>query len=182
MKNKPMIKFVLICINFFCIVSYSQNLTISSGGEAGPNSGTNWSITGNSLIVTGTANIRASVVTNALSSGSLSIVGNSSTFNVIISESITATGNNSLTVASNTNTGTITANAAVSLGGAATFNSNAFELGSGINITTSTASPITINANADFSTNGTTRSTISSEGETSLFMPIRMPTEVVFWI
>ena len=142
----------------------AQTLTISSSGEDGTSTRTNWSISGTTLTVTGTANIRASVIANALASGSLSVVGNTATFNVTISESITATGNNLLTVASATNTGTITVNAGISLGGAAIFNSNAFALGDGINISTSTASAITINTNLNFSTSGTTRRTISSEG------------------
>jgi hypothetical protein len=146
-----------------CGSSNAQNLTISTSGQTGT-SGTDWSITGNTLTVTGTANIRASVIENALNNGSLSIVGNTTTFNATISESITATGNNTLTVASSTNTGTITVNSSISLGGAAIFNANTFELGNGINISTNTASSITINTNLNFTTSGTTRRTISSAG------------------
>ena len=57
-------------------------------------------------------------------------------------------------------------NAAVSLGGAITFNSNDFMLGNGTNISTSTASNITINANGNFGTTSTTRRTISSANGT----------------
>lgn len=95
----------------------AQNLNItSSGGETGT-SGSNWSLTGNTLTVTGTANIRASVIVNALANGNLTVVGNTSTFSVTVSEAITATGNNTLTVGSATNTGTITFNAVTSFAG-----------------------------------------------------------------
>lgn len=59
-------------------------------------------------------------------------------------------------------TGTLTQNGAVSSGGAITFNCSDFALGNGINLSTSTASDITINANGYFDTSGSTRRTISS--------------------
>jgi hypothetical protein len=156
-------KFIFLLVT--CLFNLNaQTLTISSSGEDGSSTRTNWSISGTTLTVTGTANIRASVIANALASGNLSILGNTATFNVTLSEIITATGNNLLTVASATNTGTITVNAAISLAGAAIFNSNAFVLGDGINISTSTPSAITINTNLNFSTSGSTRRTISSAG------------------
>nr|WP_315213579.1 T9SS type A sorting domain-containing protein [uncultured Flavobacterium sp.] len=58
--------------------------------------------------------------------------------------------------------GTLTQNGAVSSGGAITFNCSDFALGNGINLSTSTASDITINANGYFDTSGSTRRTISS--------------------
>jgi hypothetical protein len=168
-KNNSINFRIKSCLFFFFTLLFhltinAQTLTISSTGDNGPSSGTNWSISSNTLTVTGTANIRASVIANALTNGSLSIVGNTTTFNVTISESITATGNNTLTVASSTNTGTITVNSAISLSGAAIFNANTFELGNGINISTSSNSSITFNSNLNFTTSGTTRRTISSAG------------------
>ena len=111
----------LLALTFlFYGISYTtisaQNLTISSAGQT-TSPGTNWSITGNTLTVTGTANIRASVIVNALANGNLTVVGNTSTFSVTVSEAITATGNNTLTVGSATNTGTITFNAVTSFAG-----------------------------------------------------------------
>jgi hypothetical protein len=58
--------------------------------------------------------------------------------------------------------GTLTQNGAVSSGGAITFNCSDFALGDGKNLSTSTASDITINANGYFDTSGSTRRTISS--------------------
>lgn len=50
----------------------AQNLTISSSGQTGT-SGTNWSISGTTLTVTGTANIQASVLETSLANGNLYI-------------------------------------------------------------------------------------------------------------
>jgi hypothetical protein len=90
-----------------------QTLSIvASGGDAGPNSGTNWSIDGTVLTVSGTASINAAVINTKLQSGSLTIKGNTTTFNVTISESISnSTSGNILTVGENTNLGVITIDA-----------------------------------------------------------------------
>ncbi|MEY3199383.1 MAG: hypothetical protein RJA13_1341 [Bacteroidota bacterium] len=113
---------ILLAIMFlFYGISYTtisaQNLTISSTGQT-TSPGTNWSITGNTLTVTGTASIRASVIENALSSGNLSVVGNSTNFAVTVSEAINATAAGSgLTIGSITNAGAITISADLSLAG-----------------------------------------------------------------
>jgi Secretion system C-terminal sorting domain len=58
-------------------LSIAQNVTISSSGETGT-TGTNWSISGNVLSVTGTASVNASVITNHLTTvGDLEILANS---------------------------------------------------------------------------------------------------------
>jgi hypothetical protein len=58
-------------------LSNAQNVTISSSGETGT-TGTNWSISGNVLSVTGTASVNASVITNHLTTvGDLEILANS---------------------------------------------------------------------------------------------------------
>jgi hypothetical protein len=80
------------------------------------------------------------------------------TANITLANPLTVAGDVAMTG------GRLTLNAAVSLGGSATFDSNEFILGNGVNISTSTASDITINANNGFTTDGTTRRTISSLG------------------
>jgi len=59
---------VCVIISLFVTSGFAQNLTISTGGQTGT-SGTNWSITGNTLNVaaSGSANIHPSVITNHLS-------------------------------------------------------------------------------------------------------------------
>jgi hypothetical protein len=100
----------------FSIISAAQTLTISSTGTTA-----NWSITGTTLTVTGTANIASSVITNALSSGSLSIVGNTSSFAVTVSNPISSTtSGSSLTIGSNGNTGNVTVNSDITLAGGLT--------------------------------------------------------------
>ena len=61
-----------------------------------------------------------------------------------------------------TNTTALTYSNALATSGPITFNCSDFTLGDGINLSTSTASDITINANGSFITPGTTRRTISS--------------------
>lgn len=79
-----------------------NNLTIENGGDAGPSSGTNWSISGNTLLVTGTASIDASVIETALGNGPLTILGTDPTnFPVIVNEEINSnTAGNGLTIGS----------------------------------------------------------------------------------
>ncbi len=115
---KKLLRYYLFLLFFIGIYSlHSQTLTISSGGNSGPSSGTSWSISGNILTVTGAANIKASVIAAALANGNLTVVGTANNFAVTVSEAITATGNNTLTVGSATNTGTITFNAVTSFAG-----------------------------------------------------------------
>jgi hypothetical protein len=86
-----------------------QTLTIVNGGDAGLEIGTNWSITGTVLTVSGTASIDADVVNNKLSSGNLTIKGNTTSFVVNISESISNTTHSGsvLTIGESGNTGNI---------------------------------------------------------------------------
>ncbi|MEN9415231.1 MAG: hypothetical protein RLZ62_1535, partial [Bacteroidota bacterium] len=69
----------LIAIAFICqmATAYSQHLTISTSGQTGT-SGTNWSITGNTLTVANggvSANIHPSVITSHLTNtGNLTVV------------------------------------------------------------------------------------------------------------
>ena len=130
---------------------------VASGGDA---INSTWIFDNGTISTTsGTVNINASVLVTYLSSGALTIEAG----NVTINSAITSSAANAFIINSN-GVKTITVNSAVSLGGAATFNSDAFVLGNGINISTSTASDITINTNAGFSTTSTTRRTISSAG------------------
>jgi hypothetical protein len=116
-----MLKFILVLVFVLfgagCFKFSAQNLTISSSGQTGT-SGTNWSISSNTLTVTGTADIRASVIVNALANGNLSVVGNSTNFAVTVSEAISSiTVGSSLTIGSMTNAGAITINVDLSLAG-----------------------------------------------------------------
>nr|WP_315160725.1 autotransporter-associated beta strand repeat-containing protein [uncultured Flavobacterium sp.] len=105
---------------FFSSSVFGQTLTISSSGETGT-SGTNWSVTGSTLTVTGSANIDASVIVGLLSSNSLSIQGNSTSFAVNVSQAITSgASGNGLTIGAANNSGNISLNNPVSLAGAMT--------------------------------------------------------------
>lgn len=105
---------------FFSSSVFGQTLTISSSGQTGT-SGTNWSITGSTLTVTGSANIDASVIVGLLSSNSLSIQGNSTSFAVNVSQAITSgASGNGLTIGAANNSGNISLNNPVSLAGAMT--------------------------------------------------------------
>jgi autotransporter-associated beta strand protein len=147
-----MLKFILVLVFVLfgagCFKFSAQNLTISSSGQTGT-SGTNWSINSNTLTVTGTANIRPSVIQNALASGSLNITGNSTTFNVTNSNAVTsATSGSSLTFGSTGNTGNITLTAGLTINGPVTINGGAVSLNAATSIQTNntTVGDITINA------------------------------------
>lgn len=77
--SRNSISALLIAIAFICKITTanSQHLTISTGGQTGT-SGTNWSITGNTLTVANgaaSANIHPSVITNHLTNtGNLTVV------------------------------------------------------------------------------------------------------------
>ncbi|WP_164732899.1 YDG domain-containing protein, partial [Flagellimonas marinaquae] len=158
------VRFLLI--SFFALVGSltAQTLTVSSSGETGT-SGTNWSITGTTLTVTGTVNIQASVIETALASGNLLIEGNTGNFGVTVSEAISVgSGSGDLTIGAVGNTGAATLNAAVSTRGDIIVNVGTFSLNDGINLSTATASDITLSILGDFGTIGTTRRNISSAG------------------
>lgn len=93
-------------IFFFSFGAYGQHLTISTSGQTGT-SGTNWSITGNTLnvAISGSATIHPSVITNHLTNtGSLTINlpwQNGTTRDVYINNSIAYTGNNARTLTIN---------------------------------------------------------------------------------
>ena len=109
--------------------------------------------------ITTPVSINASIIANYLSTGDLTIEA----ANVTVSSAITSSSSNAFIINSN-GIKTISLNAALSLGGAATFNCNDFSLGNGINISTSSSANITINAKNNFSTVSTIRRTISSAG------------------
>jgi len=70
--EKLTLKFLLLFV-LLPLGAWAQNLTISSTGDTGT-SGTNWSITGTTLTVSGgDANIQPTVIVNALASGNLII-------------------------------------------------------------------------------------------------------------
>jgi autotransporter-associated beta strand protein len=152
-------KIIFSVLFVFSTMVNAQTLAIVNSGNTGT-SGTNWSITGNTLTVTGTANIRASVIVNALANGNLTIVGNSTNFAVTISEAITATGNNVLAVGSATNTGTITFNAVTSFAGPVTVNGGNITVSQNISCTGS-GSGLTLRATGFIYINGKTLQTNS---------------------
>ena len=98
-KNKT----IIWCIFTLCLINQSvnaQDLTISTTGQTGT-SGTNWSISGNVLTVTGTASVNVSVITNHLETiGNLEVIANSavSVQHIFIEGAINFTGNVSRTL------------------------------------------------------------------------------------
>ena len=94
----------------------AQTVTIENGGETG-SSGTNWSISGATLTVTGDASINASVVEAALGNGSLSIEGDTDTVNIIINDAISSNANNALSLGGTGNQGSIQVNQDIDLDG-----------------------------------------------------------------
>ena len=139
----------------------AQNLSISSTGQTGT-SGSNWSILGNVLTVTGTANVRASVIQDHLTNvGPLEVVGNTSSFAVTISEEITVThSGNELVFGASGNTGNFTGNAAISTngsisiyGGIVTANQNLTSTASGADILLQANNNIVLAANRTIETN-----------------------------
>ena len=78
----------------------AQSISITTSGETGT-SGTNWSISGNELLVTGTATVNVSVITNHLENiGNLEVIANSaaSTQHIFIEGAVNFTGNVSRTL------------------------------------------------------------------------------------
>ena len=140
------LKIILVVLLFGNFLK-AQNLSISSTGETGV-SGTNWSISGNELLLTGTADIRASVLTAALTNGNVIIKGASLNVNVTVSESINYTSNSSnLTIGEVLNTGTIQVNASVTLGGTIVMNASNVILSANVTTSLPSGNGIQINSN-----------------------------------
>lgn len=77
MRNNFLIASLFLFIGIMPFTTSAQHLNISSGGDVGPTSGTNWSISGNTLNVgaSGSANINPSVISNHLNNvGNLTVV------------------------------------------------------------------------------------------------------------
>ena len=100
--------------------SYGQELTITSSGNTGT-SGTNWSISGNTLTVTGTASIQASVIVSHLTNtGPLTIVGNTTPSNLQVSVNQpinVSSGSHGLFIGASDNKGAITTTQTITLSG-----------------------------------------------------------------
>jgi hypothetical protein len=94
-----------------------QTLTISSSGEDG-SSGSNWTLVGNTLNVSGTANIRASVIQDhLLNTGPLTIVMNS-VLSVVVDEAINvATGGNAFNLGTEGNEANFQISQSISVNG-----------------------------------------------------------------
>ncbi len=121
------------------VLTKAQNLTISSTGQTGT-SGTNWSIVGNSLTVTGTANINASVIENHLNgNAALLLTGNTATVTINVTQAITSSAASNLIIGSSTNVGNVTISANVSVGGELTINGGNISIDQNLTATTSGA-------------------------------------------
>ena len=130
-----LITFVLVLFN----LGWSQTLTVSSGGQAGPTF-TNITITSNTWTLTGNATVTAGAIQTALSQGSLTIKGNSNTFEVNVNQSISAsTAGSALTFGDTDNTSTITIGANISNAGPLNFYGGAIALNANISTTNSSA-------------------------------------------
>lgn len=106
---KKFFPFVVILLLSTGVVK-SQTLNITSSGQTGT-SGTNWSISGNTLTVTGTASIQASVIENHLAGGNdlfVTVPGN-----MAINQAISYTGSSTQSLTFNTRN-EITVNQAIS--------------------------------------------------------------------
>lgn len=141
---------VMVVLAVFLFSAYSirlqaQTLTIVSSGETGT-LGTNWSISGNTLTVSGTASITASVITDHLTStGSLEIVGNTNLFGVTVSETISVpSGSNGLTLGSSGNTGSVTVGSPIGVAGPLTVIGGAVVLNANLATTNATLGNINI--------------------------------------
>lgn len=133
----------VICIPFYSMDFYKfwvfAKLNHTSSGYAGPSLGTNLSITGNTLTVTGEAIIQPTVIENHLTnSGSLTVTG-TGTLSVSVIEAVNvATGGNDLSFDLDGNAGDMTIDQAISVNGD-------FSVFSGI---------VTINKNVTSTTSG----------------------------
>jgi hypothetical protein len=140
-------------------VCSTPQLTVTSTGQTGT-SGTNWSISGNTLMVTGIAQIKASVIANHLSSNSLSIQAPSTNFQVDINEAINASFvGNGLTISATNNTAAITVSSIIAIAGALNVYGGDLTVNSALTISSPNA-PILLKAanhsivSANLTTNG----------------------------
>jgi autotransporter-associated beta strand protein len=128
-------------------VASFPSLTIIGTGELGT-SGTNWSIIGNELIITGPASINASVIETALSTGDLLIKGSTESIgNITISQPINYTSATirTLTFGATTNAGDIDINANLNINANITLNSSTTSMLSNATITTYANTVLTYN-------------------------------------
>ncbi len=111
---KPIVTFLFIVLTG---VLNAQILTITNTGETGT-SGNNWSISGNTLTVTGTANIQASVIENHLSSMGPLVVDVDAVTSVIVDQAINVTtGANALSLGTDGNNAAFAANQSITVHG-----------------------------------------------------------------
>lgn len=95
LKTYPI--FLLLLTFFLGFHGYGQNLIISDSGQTG-SSGTNWSISGNTLTASGDANVHPGVITDLLASGETTISFSSAGGIVKIENSIYSFSNNNLLI------------------------------------------------------------------------------------
>ncbi|MFO0468897.1 MAG: beta strand repeat-containing protein, partial [Bacteroidota bacterium] len=109
--------FSFLSLLFFLTFSgkgLAQTLTVSSATS----SSTGWTFNAGTITVTANSTINSSDINSFLSNGSLTIVGNSSNFAVVINNAITSSvSGNGLTIGALNNAGNITLNSAVAVAG-----------------------------------------------------------------
>ena len=121
MRINFLIYSLFLAIGIMPFTSSAQHLTISTSGEAGT-SGTNWSISGNTLTASnsGNSNIHPSVIQNHLASNPLTVHAGS----VIFNANITSSTANNLSIWSNTHITNTSATSITTQGGNVLFASN----------------------------------------------------------
>ena len=118
-RQIPSINPVIHFFSLLLLLSFSgkglaQTLTISSATS----SSTGWTFNAGTLTVTANSTINSSAINSYLSAGSLTIVGNTSNFAVVINNAITSSvSGNGLTIGALNNAGNITLNSAVAVAG-----------------------------------------------------------------
>jgi autotransporter-associated beta strand protein len=141
----------------------AQTLTISTASS----SGSGWSISSGTLTVTANSTVNVTDITTAMAGGSLTIVGNTSSFTVNINNAITSTtAGSGLTIGSAGNTGTITVGANLSINGPITIDGGSIVLG-GTLTSDQTAAAVTLRSLTHIT--NTVATTITTQGGNVLF-------------
>jgi autotransporter-associated beta strand protein len=148
--HKWTIQIKAVFILLFCLSVGSANgqtLTISTSASSA--SGWSFNATTRILAVTSNSTLNNSTLQGYFTAGSVTIVGNTSTFNATFSSAVTSsTSGSGLTIGAAGNTGNITFTSVVTMNGAVTVNGGAVALNAATSITTNntTVGDITINA------------------------------------
>jgi hypothetical protein len=140
----------------------AQTLTISTGTSSGT-----YAISSGTLTVSSNATVNVGEITSAMNSGSLSIVGNTSTFTVNINTAITSsTAGSGLTIGSSSNTGTITVSANLAINGPITLDGGNIVLAGNL---TSNQSGAVVTLRSLTHISNTAATTVTTQGGNVLF-------------